>query len=129
MAASSEDQCEIEVVHFDAVRAARTSLPADSQLGRIADLLTLLSNPTRLRMLLALQPNPQKPYDELCVCDLAVVAGVSPSMTSHQLRLLRTAGLVVARRDGKLVYYRLAKGDTAALLRDALNVATREMIR
>ena len=89
----------------------------------MTELLSLLSSGTRLKMLLALRPSPRSPHPELCVCDLAAVAGVSKSLTSHQLRLLRTAGLVVARRAGKLAYYRLAQAPMAALLRDALDVA------
>ena len=59
---------------------------------------------------------------ELCVCDLAAVTGASKSMTSHQLRLLRTAGLVLQRRAGKLVFYRLANESLSALLRSASGI-------
>lgn len=86
----------------------------------MAHLLAVLSNPTRLNILFALQPGRAPPRPELCVCDLAVVTGASKSLTSHQLRLLRVAGLVHMRRDGKLVYYRLADGPTRALLGRAL---------
>ncbi|PKQ14887.1 MAG: hypothetical protein CVT67_11930 [Actinobacteria bacterium HGW-Actinobacteria-7] len=46
--------------------------------------------------------------EELCVCDLAEVAGISQSGASHQLRLLRDRGLVAYRRDGQRAVYRLA---------------------
>ena len=117
------DRCDVNVVHLDAVRTARAILPPDAELARMTELLSLLSNGTRLKMLLALRPVPGRSPRELCVCDLAVVAGASKSLTSHQLRLLRTAGLVIARRAGKLVYYRLARGPMAALLSDAVDVA------
>lgn len=110
------DTCDVDVVHLDAVRKARAALPAIDELERLAGLIALLSNPTRLRMLLALQPAREAPRPELCVCDLAVVAGASKSMTSHQLRLLRTAGLVRHRRSGRLIYYRLAEGALLPLL-------------
>lgn len=122
---STLDTCDVNVVHLDAVRTARAILPPDAELARMTELLSLLSNGTRLKMLLALRPLPGTSPRELCVCDLAVVAGASKSLTSHQLRLLRTAGLVVARRAGKLAYYRLAQGPMAALLSDALDVALR----
>ena len=120
---STLDTCDVNVVHLDAVRAARAVLPPNAELARVTELLALLSNGTRLKMLLALRPLRGQPHRELCVCDLSVVAGASKSLTSHQLRLLRTAGLVAARRAGKLSYYRLAQGPTAALLGDALDVA------
>jgi DNA-binding transcriptional ArsR family regulator len=83
-------------------------------------LFAVLSNVTRLKLLLALEPGTYHPRRELCVCDLAAVADASQSMTSHQLRLLREAGLVVHRREGKLALYRLADGPMRHLLRDAL---------
>ena len=45
---------------------------------------------------------------EMCVCDLAEILGVTQSAVSHQLRLLKTAGLVGYRREGKNVIYALA---------------------
>lgn len=117
------DTCEVDVVHLDAVTTARAALPAVDDLEQVAGLIALLSNPTRLRMLLALQPG-RAPRAELCVCDLAVVAGASKSMTSHQLRLLRAAGLVRHRRSGRLTYYRLAEGPLLALLVDLASLAT-----
>lgn len=44
---------------------------------------------------------------ELCVCDIAAALNASQSAISHQLRILRTAGLVKPRREGKTVYYAL----------------------
>jgi DNA-binding transcriptional ArsR family regulator len=54
--------------------------------------------------------------DELCVCDLAVVADLSVSAVSHQLRLLRDRDLVTARRDGRMVYYRLVDDHVSTLM-------------
>ena len=115
--------CGVNVVHLDAVEAARRALPDPSGLARVAELLSLLSNPTRLKILLALQPKASAPRGELCVCDLAMVIGASKSLTSHQLRLLRTAGLVALQRSGKLVYYRLLNGTPANLLSAALELS------
>lgn len=117
------DTCEVDVVHLDAVVEARAGLPDDVELGRMAELLALLSSPTRLKMLLALRPKDRRTRRELCVCDLATVTGASKSLTSHQLRLLRAAGLVSVRRSGRLAYYRLADGAAAKLLRDALEAS------
>ncbi|WP_107080220.1 metalloregulator ArsR/SmtB family transcription factor [Streptomyces sp. NBRC 109706] len=44
---------------------------------------------------------------ELCVCDLAWVVGQAQNLVSHHLRQLRTAGLAVSRREGRLVIYAL----------------------
>ena len=122
-AAIALDTCDVDVVHLDAVQAARAALPDDIRLAQVAELLGLLASPTRLKMLLALQPKARRRRRELCVCDLATVTGASKSLTSHQLRLLRTAGLVSVRRSGKLAYYRLADGPAVALLGSALSMA------
>lgn len=119
----TRDSCEVDVVHLDAVTTARAALPPVDELERVAGLVALLANASRLRMLLALQPA-RSPRAELCVCDLALVAGASKSMTSHQLRLLRAAGLVRHRRSGRLTYYRLAEGALLPLLIDLASLAT-----
>jgi DNA-binding transcriptional ArsR family regulator len=53
---------------------------------------------------------------ELCVCDLATLLESTSSAVSHQLRLLRTAGLVRYRKDGKMVYYSLNDAHLRTLL-------------
>ena len=118
----SLDRCDVDVVHLGAVQASRRQMPGTDQVARVGELLSLLSNPTRLRILLALRSVTGAPERELCVCDLAVVAEASKSLTSHQLRLLRAAGLVVPRRRGKLVYYRLAGGAASGLITDVASL-------
>lgn len=107
--------CDERVVHVGAVRAARAALPGAPALGEAADLFAALADPTRLRIVAALANR------ELCVCDLAATVGQSESAVSHHLRLLRSLGLVRARRDGRLVYYALDDGHVAALYRQALD--------
>ena len=119
----ASDRCEVDVVHLHAVRAALAALPHDVGLAEVAELLGLLSNPTRLKMLLALRQESPGRRAELCVCDLATVSGASKSLTSHQLRLLRASGLVEQRRAGKLAFYRLADGPLVSLLADVARLA------
>ena len=119
--------CEVDVVHLGAVKAARAALPDDIGVAHVAELLGLLSSPTRLKMLLALQPKARGARRELCVCDLATVTGASKSLTSHQLRLLRASGLVQVRRAGKLAYYRLADGVAMDLLGNVHTMALRKL--
>ena len=61
-----------------------------------------LGDPLRLNLAFALREG-----GELCVCDLGWIAERSDQLVSHHLRLLRHAGLVATRRDGKMVMYRL----------------------
>ena len=63
---------------------------------------------------------------ELCVCDLAEVAGISESGVSHQLRVLRDRGLVAFRRDGQRAVYSLADGHVRDLIAIGLEHAGEE---
>jgi DNA-binding transcriptional ArsR family regulator len=73
-------------------------------------------DPTRLSLAAALAE-----AEELCVCDLAWIAGRSQSLVSHHLRTLRMHGLVESRRDAKMVMYSLSDAGRE-LLEVALSV-------
>lgn len=89
----------------DRVAAARARLPTLEEGERLTSVLSLMADPTRARLLYALDV-----VDELCVGDLALALGVSEDAASYGMRVLRTAGLVTRRKDGRVVYYRLAEG-------------------
>jgi len=67
----------------------------------LAETFKVLGDPTRIKIAFALS------REELCVCDLASLLGVSPSAVSHSLRALRQLRLVRFRREGKIAYYSL----------------------
>ena len=69
------------------------------------------------------------PGGELCVCDIASLAGISESAASHQLRLLRNSRLVRPRRAGRLVYYAIDDHHILELLRQALTHVEEEADR
>ncbi len=78
---------------------------------RLAQLLGMLADPTRARVLFALGA-----VDELCVGDLALALGISMDQSSYALKVLRGAGLVHVRRAGRVMYYRLTDGFPHQLL-------------
>ncbi len=80
----------------------------------LADTFKLLGEPTRVRILLALDA-----ADERCVHELAADVGASETKVSQALRLLRTAGIVTNRRDGRHVHYRLDDEHVRTILRAA----------
>lgn len=118
--------CEVEVIHADAVRAARAALLSPAEGEELVALFAAFANTTRLALLVALRSALGRERPELCVCDLVAITGASQSLVSHQLGALRQLGLVVPRREGRLIYYRLAPGPLAALLDDALRYVRRE---
>lgn len=77
--------------------------PDPDTLVSTAELFRLIGDPTRIGLLHALAD-----AGELCVGDLATLVGVSENAVSQSVRLLRTADVVRARRQGRHVYYRLA---------------------
>ncbi len=87
------------------VASARDRLPTLEESERLTGVLSLLADPTRLRVVYALDI-----AEELCVGDLAIALGSSEDGTGYALRVLRTAGLVSRRKEGRVVYYRLAEG-------------------
>ena len=112
MPASAFDSglCSALVLDAEAVDRVRQRLAHHTLAARTATLFSAAGDPTRFRILDALS------HEELCVCDLAILAGISQSGVSHQLRLLRDRGLVSFTRDGNRAVYRLADEHVRALL-------------
>jgi ArsR family transcriptional regulator, lead/cadmium/zinc/bismuth-responsive transcriptional repressor len=99
--AAIADVCEVFVADPARVARVRAAMIGSRQVDRLAETFRALGDPTRVRILDALS------RDELCVCDVALLIGLSESAVSHQLRLLRNLRLVRARRDGRMMYYSL----------------------
>jgi len=116
----NEEVCRIDEVNRAAVDDVRGKLTDEVGVYRTTAIFSALSDPTRFRILDALL------HAELCVCDLAEVAGISQSGVSHQLRLLRDRGLVSSRRDGQRAVYRLADDHVATLIASGLEHAAEE---
>ena len=76
----------------------------------LADLFRLLGDPTRLRIVLACV------NERRAVGAIAEALGLSPSLVSHHLRLLRAARIVRAERQGKQVFYLAADRHISAML-------------
>ena len=109
--ARSCEFCESEVIHAEAVAEVGKKLGGAEEYVRLAELLRLFGDPTRVKLLHALE------LRELCVCDLAALLGVTKSAVSHQLKALRLANLVKFRREGQVVYYSLADGHVRLILK------------
>lgn len=79
-----------------------------------AELLRALGAPHRLAIVLELAGGPR------CVHELVDRVGISQSLTSQHLRVLRNTGLAVGTRRGKETTYALTDGHVAHIARDAL---------
>ena len=97
-----EDTCELLCLDLPRAEALRRSRMPPAELELAAGAAKALADPTRLAVAVALRDG-----GELCVCDLAWVCERSDKLVSHHARLLRSAGLVASRREGKMVLYTL----------------------
>ncbi|MGA9532716.1 MAG: metalloregulator ArsR/SmtB family transcription factor [Anaerolineales bacterium] len=85
---------------------------------RMAEILKALAHPVRIQIMEVLQTE-----GEACVCHLEAVLGQRQAYVSQQLAVLRSAGLVVDRRDGLNVFYAPGLKEIEALLAQAQSLA------
>ena len=76
-------------------------MPKEKSLRELADFFSMFSDPTRLKIISALS------MSEMCVSDIANVLKLNQTTVSHQLKTLKSLGMVKYRRDGKIIYYSL----------------------
>ncbi len=96
------DACDVPCFNESLVGKLQSGLPSDAELDEAATIFAALSDRTRLKMLHVLRTG-----EELCVCDVAHVLGISVSAASHHLRKLRDLRILAYRNDGKMAYYSL----------------------
>ena len=100
----------LRIVHADRVKTARREASSEDELQQLATIYRVLGDPSRLKIVMALR------REEMCVCDLAALTGISESAASHQLRRLKDLSLVKTRRDGQVMYYTLDDKHVVLLL-------------
>ncbi len=103
----AQDLCEVRHIHSDRLERVGSYLEGVRDL---AALFKILADETRLKIVYALS------QEELCVCDLATLTGLTVSNTSHHLRLLRAHRLVKSRKQGRMVFYSLDDGHMVGLV-------------
>lgn len=93
--------CDCNVIHDEVVENTIKEMPKEDTFNKIAEFFKILGDTTRTKILFALDLN------EMCVCDIANVLGMTKSSISHQLGTLRRMNIVKCRKVGKEVYYAL----------------------
>ena len=94
---------------------SKKTLLSDDHAVALADLFRLLGDPTRLKIVVSCLRTP------LAVSDIAERLGLSVSLVSHHLRLLKGARLVRADRQGKQVYYEADDLHVRRMIEDMVN--------
>ena len=104
------DSCEVQFIDEQKVENVRRAMKSAPAVTALAETFRILGDPTRIKIAFALSK------EELCVCDIANLLGVSQSAVSHSLRTLRQMKLVRYRKQGKIAYYTLDDDHIASLL-------------
>jgi len=102
MTTKSVDKCGIWAIDRERVTETKKRLPSDETFTMLSETFGALADSNRAKILYALE------NQELCVCDIACVVGISDSAISQHLRILRTLRLVKQRKTGRMMYYSLS---------------------
>ena len=94
--------CTQDMIHEEVVNRVRLAMPDGDDFYKLSNLYKMYADNTRLKILWALST------EEMCVCDLAALLGMTKSAISHQLKSLRLANIVKFKKQGKVVYYSLS---------------------
>lgn len=96
-----EIKCTHCLYNTQIIDRLKNEAPAEEVVEKLSDVFKVFGDATRIKILWALFDN------EICVYDIAQRLGMTQSAISHQLRVLKQARLVKARRDGKNTFYSL----------------------
>ena len=101
--------------HDTSEKNLRQKMPQSMTFEKVSMTFQLISDPTRLKILWFLC------HHETCVNNIAATVEMSSPAVSHHLRLLKQAGLISARRNGKEMYYKLSDTPEALLIHRAID--------
>jgi len=87
---------------------------AKRKIEKFTTVTKALGDPSRVRALLALL------QEELCVCQVVELLGLAPSTVSKHMAVLKQAGLVESRKEGRWVYYRAAATEVPEEVKEVL---------
>ena len=93
--------CDCKVIDLELVKKTLEAKPDEQEFSRLSLLFKIMGDKTRLKLIWTLERG------EMCVSDITNVIDMTKSSVSHQLAVLREAGIVAFRRVGKEIYYRL----------------------
>ncbi|HHV37632.1 MAG TPA: helix-turn-helix transcriptional regulator [Candidatus Cloacimonetes bacterium] len=109
-----KEQCLCKLISPEEIDKIQKDLPDAETISDMAEFFKVFGDSSRLTLIYYLS------RAELCVADLAALAGMSPSAVSHQLKTLRLMRLVKNRKEGTVVYYSLDDSHIDSLFKDAL---------
>ena len=104
--------------HSELLKKIKKDMPADELLQDLGDLFKIFGDTTRIKIMYALYEG------EMCVCAISELLNMTQSAISHQLKTLKDANLVSARRDGKEIYYSLSDEHVKSIIAEGFEHIT-----
>ena len=104
--------------HSELLKKIKKDMPADEQLQDLGDLFKIFGDTTRIKIMYALYEG------EMCVCAISELLCMTQSAISHQLKTLKDANLVSARREGKEMYYSLSDEHVKSIIAEGFEHIT-----
>lgn len=101
MIMNKKDTCEIYIYDEEKVNRIQDDLQT-VDISSVAHMLKAIADENRAKITYALCQD-----EELCVCDIANIVGITVANASHHLRTLHKQGVVKFRKEGKLAFYSL----------------------
>lgn len=118
MKLTDNEKCSYMHVHDEIVKEVKSKMPEEETLYDLSELFKVFGDSTRIRILYVLFES------EMCVCDIAMLLGMSQSAISHQLKSLKLAKLVKSRKEGKTVFYSLSDGHVRTIINQGIEHIT-----
>ena len=97
-----ENMCDCDCIHEESVKIATSKMLDEDLFDKLINFYKMIADSTRSKILFVLDQH------EMCVCDIAYTLGMSKSLVSHQLKLLKDNNIVKSRKEGKEVFYTLS---------------------
>ena len=104
--------------HAALLKHIKADMPSDELLQDLGDLFKIFGDTTRIKIMYALYEG------EMCVCAISELLNMTQSAISHQLKTLKDANLVSARRDGKEIYYSLSDEHVKSIIAEGFEHIT-----
>ena len=115
------ETCEVSVIHKDVLARVKEKMPDEEPVYEVSELFKVFGDSTRARIICALN------IEEMCVCDLAALLGMTQSAIRHQLRILKVSRIVQSRKQGRVVYYSLDDAHIGQIVAMAFDHVMEEM--
>lgn len=106
----SDKNCNCVIFHKDKLDKVKKSLIKDDEIDELINIIKLINTKNKIKILEAIKD------EELCVCDIGHLLGLTKSAISHQMRQFKKYNLLNERKEGKMVYYKLKDKNISSLI-------------